>query len=66
MQKVREKLKMPIGISQPKWLLEIGAWLINTETELLLKSRWVYPEKLINEGFEFKYKRIEVAILCLI
>jgi NAD dependent epimerase/dehydratase family enzyme len=57
---------MPIGINQPKWLLEIGAWLISTETELLLKSRWVYPEKLINEGFEFKYKRIEEAIFRLI
>jgi uncharacterized protein len=66
MQQVREKLKMPIGINQPKWLLEIGAWLINTETELLLKSRWVYPEKLTNEGFEFKNKRIEDAILSLI
>lgn len=66
MQQVREKLKMPIGINQPKWLLEIGARFINTETELLLKSRWVYPEKLINEGFEFKYKGIELAINDLI
>lgn len=62
MQKIREKLNMPIGINQPKWLLELGAWLINTETELLLKSRWVYPEKLINEGFKFKYNTIEKAI----
>jgi len=66
MQKIREKLNMPIGINQPKWLLEIGAWLINTETELLLKSRWVYPEKLVNESFEFKYKGLELAINDLI
>lgn len=66
MQKIREKINMPIGINQPKWVLEIGAWLISTETELLLKSRWVYPERLIQEGFEFKYKRIEDAILSLI
>jgi uncharacterized protein (TIGR01777 family) len=66
MQQVREKLNVLIGINQPKWVLEIGAWLISTETELLLKSRWVYPERLIQEGFEFKYKRIEDAILSLI
>lgn len=66
MQKIREKLNMPIGINQSKWLLEIGAWFINTETELLLKSRWVYPERLIKDGFEFKYKRIEDTISSLI
>lgn len=66
MQKIREKLNMPIGINQPKWLLEIGAWLIKTETELILKSRWVYPEKLINEGFKFHFEKMEETINTLI
>lgn len=66
MQKIREKLNMPIGINQPKWLLEIGAWLIKTETELILKSRWVYPEKLVNEGFNFHFEKMEETINTLI
>lgn len=66
MQKIREKLNMPIGINQPKWLLEIGAWLIKTETELILKSRWVYPEKLVNEGFKFHFEKMEETITTLI
>ncbi len=66
MQQVREKLNVPIGINQPKWVLEIGAWLISTETELLLKSRWVYPERLIKEGFEFKFITIEESMENLI
>jgi hypothetical protein len=66
MQKIREKLNMPIGINQPKWLLEIGAWLIKTETELILKSRWVCPEKLVNEGFKFHFEKMEETINTLI
>jgi hypothetical protein len=66
MQKIREKLNMPIGINQPKWLLEIGAWLIKTETELILKSRWVCPEKLVNEGFKFHFEKMEETITTLI
>lgn len=34
-------------------MLKIGATLIGTETELLLKNRKVYPEKLLNLGFDF-------------
>jgi NAD dependent epimerase/dehydratase family enzyme len=53
---------MPIGIPTPKWLLEIGAFLIRTETELILKSRFVVPERLLREGFKFKFDQIEHAV----
>jgi len=62
MRLLRKKCKMPFGIPQPKWLLEIGAFFLRTETELLLKSRYVYPEKLISHGFEFLYTRFEKAL----
>jgi hypothetical protein len=62
MQVFREKMKMPFGIPTPKFLLEIGAFLIRTETELLLKSRWVIPQRLQNEGFEFEYPFLGKAI----
>ncbi|WP_435262019.1 TIGR01777 family oxidoreductase [Tenacibaculum sp. nBUS_03] len=52
-KKLRSKLNVYFGINSPKWLLKIGAKLIGTETELLLKSRKVYPEKLLRLGFKF-------------
>lgn len=66
MKTIRTKMGIPFGIPQPKWLLEIGAWLIKTETELIVKSRWVYPERLLNEGFKFNYETIENSINDLI
>jgi hypothetical protein len=35
-------------------MLEVGAFFMRTETELILKSRWVYPERLLAEGFVFE------------
>jgi len=49
------------GLPAPKWMLKIGAAIIGTETELLLKSRWVLPAKLLATGFEFRYQHIEDA-----
>ncbi|MBD3637918.1 MAG: TIGR01777 family protein [Crocinitomicaceae bacterium] len=62
MKKLRKTMKVPFGIPQPKWLLELGARVIGTETELLLKSRNVVPERLLENGFEFKHPDIESAL----
>lgn len=62
MQTLRKKLKMPFGLPQPKWMLAIGTWIMRTEKELVLKSRNVIPERLIINGFEFKYKTIDEAM----
>jgi len=62
MQLLRKKCNIAFGLSQPKWLLEVGAFILRTETELLLKSRYVYPEKLVKNGFEFQYPRLELAL----
>lgn len=58
-KKLRQKLNCFIGISTPKILLKLGALLIGTESELILKSRKVYPEKLLENGFEFFCKNFE-------
>ncbi|TCI85182.1 TIGR01777 family oxidoreductase [Tenacibaculum sp. M341] len=55
-KELRKKIKAPFGLSATKWMLKIGAKIIGTETELLLKSRNVYPEKLLDLGFEFDTK----------
>jgi uncharacterized protein len=43
------------GLPLPEWLLEIGAVLLRTETELVLKSRRVVPGRLLASGFSFKF-----------
>jgi len=42
--------------------VELDAALIGTETELILKSRWVIPAKLQAEGFRFKFEKLENAL----
>lgn len=59
MKKIRNQLKVPFGVSSPVWLLEIASIFLGTETELLLKSRNVYPEKLIANGFQFIHPNID-------
>ena len=55
MYELRKVLKIPIGIPTPKLLLKIGAKIIGTEPELVLKSRNVIPKRLQEIGFEFKF-----------
>lgn len=62
MKTFRQAMKTKIGLPSPVWLLKIGAIIIKTETELILKSRWVVPEKLLEAGYAFKYPTIETAI----
>ncbi len=58
-QKLRKKLGIFLGLDTPTWCLKIGAKIIGTEPELLLKSRRVYPEKLLKSGFEFTTAHFE-------
>jgi uncharacterized protein (TIGR01777 family) len=58
----RKSYGMPIGLPSPKWLLEIGAIIIGTETELILKSRWVLPDKLLKLGYQFQYPQLTQAL----
>ena len=62
MKLLRYKAGVKIGLPATEWMLKIGAFFIGTETELILKSRYSYPEKALNEGVTFKYKTIEEAL----
>ncbi|MFM9278614.1 TIGR01777 family oxidoreductase [Paenibacillus jiagnxiensis] len=62
MQQLRETMHQRIGLPSPRWMLELGAILIRTETELILKSRWVLPERLLNEGYAFRFERLDSAL----
>lgn len=62
MQEVRKAVGIGFGLPSPKWLLEIGAILIRTETELILKSRNVVTKKLLDAGFTFRYPTQKEAL----
>ena len=62
MKALRRVFKMPFGLPSPIWLLNFGAVLIRTETELVLKSRWVLPKRLVKNGYQFKYSTIQNAL----
>jgi uncharacterized protein (TIGR01777 family) len=62
MSTLRGLMHHPFGLPAPAWLLRFGARLIGTETELVLKSRWVIPTKLLEAGFKFRYERLEAAL----
>ncbi|MFD2823067.1 TIGR01777 family oxidoreductase [Lacinutrix iliipiscaria] len=66
MKTFRKTLNMPIGIPSPKFILEIGAFFMRTETDLILKSRNVIPKKLLKCGFTFNFNTIDMALKDLI
>lgn len=62
MKTIQKQQKRPLAIPLPKTLLEIGAFLIKTETELILKSRRVVPKKLLENGFIYDYPNLKTAV----
>jgi len=66
METLRKILNVPFGISHSTWLLEIGAKLIGTETELVLKSRNVIPQRLLDCGYTFNYSNLKKALVNLL
>jgi NAD dependent epimerase/dehydratase family enzyme len=55
MRVLREAAGVRIGLPAARWMLEIGAVFMRTETELILKSRRVVPGRLLDLGFRFRY-----------
>jgi uncharacterized protein (TIGR01777 family) len=58
----REVCSMPIGLPATEWMLEIGAFFLRTETELIFKSRRVIPGRLLATGFQFKFPSFREAV----
>jgi len=61
MRTLRAAWGMPFGLPATRWMLEIGALFLRTDTELLLKSRRVSPGRLLDEGFVFQFPSWESA-----
>jgi hypothetical protein len=55
MKTLRDAWGIGVGLPAAEWMLEVGAWFLRTETELILKSRRVVPSRLLESGFTFQY-----------
>jgi NAD dependent epimerase/dehydratase family enzyme len=62
MRTLRRVLGVPFGMPLPRAALELGAFVLRTETELILKSRWVVPERLERAGYRFRHPELEQAL----
>jgi uncharacterized protein (TIGR01777 family) len=58
---LRKAWGVRFGMPTPPWMLEIGTFLLRTESELVLKSRRVVPGRLLDAGFAFSYPTWEQA-----
>lgn len=55
MRALRDAWGISVGLPASRWMLELGALVLRTETELILKSRRVVPGRLAAGGFEFSF-----------
>lgn len=62
MRTLREVTGCRLGLPASKWMLKLGALIMGTETELILKSRWVLPTRILETGFQFKYPFLKDAM----
>lgn len=65
MHTLRKVIGVPIGLPATAWMLEVGAFFMRTETELIIKSRRVIPQRLLDEGYEFSCPTFEGAVRAL-
>ncbi len=59
MSQMRKKFQVNMGLPAPKFAIQLGAGLIDTSPDLVLRSQYVVPTRLINEGFKFKQDTIQ-------
>lgn len=61
MRILRRSKGVRFGLPATRWMAELGAFALRTDTELLLKSRRVVPARLEAAGFQFEYPAWEAA-----
>ena len=65
MRALRKAWGAPIGLPAPAWMLAVGARFLGTEPELVLKSRWSAPGRLLEHRFTFEWTSWEAAAVDL-
>jgi hypothetical protein len=66
MRALRQAWGIAVGLPSREWMLKIGALVIGTETELILKSRRVVPGRLQEHGFQFTFPEWRAAAMDLV
>jgi NAD dependent epimerase/dehydratase family enzyme len=67
MRTLRRALRMPIGLPASAWMVRIGApLLMRTDPDLALYGRYVIPQRLSKEGFEFRFPDLSNALADLL
>ncbi|WP_328935217.1 MULTISPECIES: TIGR01777 family oxidoreductase [unclassified Streptomyces] len=66
MRVLRAARGIPFGLPATKWMAELGAFALRSDTELLLKSRRVVPGRLLAEGFTFDHPQWPEAAVDLV
>ena len=62
MATLRRAVGARVALPAFRWMLEPAMWLLRTEPELVLKSRWVRPERLLQAGYRFRWATLEPAV----
>ncbi|GGH50014.1 epimerase [Microbacterium album] len=62
MAALRRTVGMPFGLPAWRFMLEPAMWVLRTEPELVLKSRWVVPERLTAAGYRFRWPDLAPAL----
>lgn len=65
MRAFREMVGMPVGLPATRGMIDLGARLLQTEPELVLKSRWVAPVRLHDAGFQWRWPTAVDALMDL-
>jgi hypothetical protein len=55
MRALRDAWGIRGSLPTARWMIEIGTWMMRTESELVLKSRRVVPGRLLDAGFQFRF-----------
>ena len=63
MRTLRSVVGAPVGLPAQRWMLEAAMWVLRTEPELVLKSRWVVPQALSDAGFTFGHTDLRAALV---
>ena len=67
MRELRRCLRVPVGLPAGEWMVRLGAhYLMRTDPELALYGRYVLPQRLLSEGFEFQFPTLPEALEDLI
>lgn len=66
MRALRKAWGVPVGLPATRWMAELGAFALRSDTELLFKSRRVVPGRLRAAGFAFAHPEWDKAAASLV